>query len=103
MVSERKTNPGKEIQMRGMKKFGISMAIAAGIGGALLSAPVANAAPVAKASPTVGADLAQGNGCYFNNNWYDICPSMNHDNDDRDRERRRNRDRRDDHHVEHHN
>ncbi|NMN93688.1 hypothetical protein [Antrihabitans stalactiti] len=83
--------------MRGMKKFGMSLVIAAGIGGGLLSAPVANAAP-----SNTGTDLSQGSGCFVYSQWYDICPS-NHDNDDRDRERRRNRDRRDDHHVEHHN
>ena len=82
--------------MLGMKKFGISLAIAAGIGGALLSAPVANAAP-----SNTGVDLSQGGtGCYVYSQWYDICPSNN--NDDRDRERRRNRDRRNDHHADNH-
>ncbi|MBJ8345127.1 hypothetical protein JGU72_10680 [Antrihabitans sp. YC2-6] len=79
--------------MFGMKKIGMTLALAAGIGGAVLAAPAANASPVHG-----GSDVAQSSGCYFNYQWYDICPTNRIDRDDRDRrDRRRDRDHHEDH------
>ena len=94
--------------MQALKKFGITLAIAAGVGGgAVFAAPTAGATGVTG----VTGDLAQSSGCFYNYQWYDVCPTFNvggHDDDrneaqerSRDRRRDRERDRDRDHHEDH--
>ncbi len=78
--------------MIAMKKLGITLAFAAGVGAAVISSPVANASEM-----HTGPSFSHNSGCFFDNQWRDWCSDNQRNHRDRDRNRNHHNDH-DNHH-----
>lgn len=74
--------------MIAMKKLGITLAFVAGVGGAVISSPIANASEM-HAGPSYSNNSG---GCFYNNQWHDRCDDNHRNNRDRDRNRHNDHD-----------